>query len=256
MDILKVENLSQSYGGLQVLNHLSFRLETGEKVALIGPNGAGKTTLLNVLSGLIRLKSGRIFLLGHDVTKLPPHIRVSLGLACSFQISSLFPHLSLLTNVLLAIQGIQTTRYQMIRPMIAYKNNLSKARELLELIGLWREKDLPVAVLSHGQQRQVEIILALASKPKILLMDEPSAGLTSVESDHLVDMIHNLVGDTTVLLSAHDMDLVSKLADRIMVLYYGQIIAEGEPREIQANQRVREIYLGIQNRGRERKCSN
>jgi branched-chain amino acid transport system ATP-binding protein len=250
MDILKAENLSQSYGGLQVLNDLSFRLETGEKVALIGPNGAGKTTLLNVLIGLIRLKSGRIFLLGHDVTKLPPHIRVSLGLACSFQISSLFPRLSLLTNVLLAIQGIQTTRYQVIRPMVAYKNNLLKARELLELIGLWGEKDFPVTALSHGQQRQVEIILALASKPKILLMDEPSAGLTRVESNNLVDMIHNLVGDTTVLLSAHDMDLVSKLADRIMVLYYGQIIAEGEPKEIQGNQRVREIYLGIQNRER------
>ena len=256
MDVLKVENLSQSYGGLQILNGLSFRLGTGEKVALIGPNGAGKTTLLNVLTGLIPLKAGRIFLLGYDVTKLPPHIRVSLGLARSFQISSLFPHLSLLTNVLLAIQGIQTTRYQMIRPIVAYKNNLSKARELLELVGLWREKDFPITALSHGQQRHVEIILALASKPKVLLMDEPSAGLTSVESNHLVDMIHNLVGDTTVLLSAHDMDLVSKLADRIMVLYYGQIIAEGEPKEIQANQRVREIYLGIQDRGRERKCSN
>jgi branched-chain amino acid transport system ATP-binding protein len=254
MDVLRLENLSQSYGGLQILNGLSFRLETGEKVALIGPNGAGKTTLLNVLTGLIPPKAGRVYLLGHDVTKLPPHTRVSIGLARSFQISSLFPRLSLLTNVLLAIQGIQTTRYQMIRPIRAYKNNLSKARELLELVGLWGEKDFPITALSHGQQRHVEIILALASKPRLLLLDEPSAGLTSVESDHLVDMIHNLVGETTVLLSAHDMDLVSKLANRIMVLYYGQIIAEGNPKEIQADQKVREIYLGIQAQGRERKC--
>ena len=256
MDVLKVESLSQSYGGLQILNALSFRVETGEKVALIGPNGAGKTTLLNVLSGLIPPKAGRIYLHGHDVTELPSHTRVSLGLARSFQINSLFPSLSLITNVLLAIQGTQVTRYQMIRPIITYRSNLSKARELLELVGLWEKKDSPVDTLSHGQQRHMEIVLALASKPKVLLMDEPSAGLTSVESNHLVDMIHNLVGDTTVLLSAHDMDLVSKLADRIMVLYYGQIIAEGEPKEIQANQRVREIYLGIRDRGKERKCSS
>jgi branched-chain amino acid transport system ATP-binding protein len=255
MDVLKVENISQRYGGLQVLSGISFSLKPGEKVALIGPNGAGKTTLMNVLTGLIPPIAGRIFLLGHDVTKLPSNTRVSFGLARSFQISSLFSHLSLLTNVLLAIQGTQRTRYQMIRRMTAYQNNLSRARELIELVGLWGEKDFPISALSHGKQRHMEIIMALASKPKLLLMDEPSAGLTSVESNHLVEVIHHLVGDTTVLLSAHDMDLVSKVANRIMVLYYGRIIADGPPKEIQADQRVREIYLGIEDPKRDRKCS-
>ena len=195
-------------------------------------------------------------MLGHDVTRLPSNTRVSFGLARSFQISTLFPHLSLLTNVLLAIQGTQRTRYQMIRRIMAYPDNLSRARELLDLVGLWEERDAPITELSHGKQRHMEIILALASKPRLLLMDEPSAGLTSAESNHLVDMIHRLVGETTVLLSAHDMALVSKLADRIMVLYYGRIIAEGTPREIQANQKVREIYLGTEGLGEEKKCSS
>lgn len=244
MDVLKVERLSQSYGGLQVLNGLSFSLETGEKVALIGPNGAGKTTLLNVLSGFIPPVTGRIYLLGRDITHMPCHRRVSLGLARSFQINTLFPRLSLLTNVLLAIQGIQPIRYRMVRPITAYKDNLAKARELLELVELWGEKDIPVTALGHGQQRQVEIILALASKPRLLLLDEPSAGLTTGEAGSLVHMIRNLMGDTTVFFCAHDLDLVFSLADRVMVLYYGQTIAQGTPREIQTDPRVREIYLG------------
>lgn len=248
MDVLKVENLAQSFGGLQVLQGLSFSLKAGEKVALIGPNGAGKTTLINILNGLIRPKTGRIYLLGHDITNLPPHARVSLGLARSFQIIRLFPHLTLLTNVLLAIQGVQTTRYQMIRPITAYANSLIRARELLELVNLWEERDSPTTALGYGQQRQVEIILALASKPKLLLLDEPSAGLTRGESENLIDMIHNLVADDTVLLSDHDMELVFRLADRVMVLHYGQIIADGAPEEVQADPRVRQIYLGVKKR--------
>jgi len=243
---LSVKDLSQSYGGLQVLNNLSFSLETGEKVALIGPNGAGKTTLLNVLSGFIHPITGRIYLLDRDVTDMPAHRRVSLGLARSFQINTLFPRLSLLTNVLLAIQGTQATRYRMIRPITAYTGNLSKAQELLELVDLWGERESPVTVLGHGQQRQVEIILALASKPRLLLLDEPSAGLTSGETGSLIHMIRNLMGDTTVFFCAHDLDLVFSLADRVIVLYYGQTVVQGTPREVQTDPRVREIYLGIE----------
>lgn len=246
MDILEVENLEQSYGGLRVLEGVCFSLKAGERVALIGPNGAGKTTLINTVSGLIRPKAGRIRVFGRDITNTPPQARVSLGLARSFQITSLFPHLSLLVNVLLAIQGIQTTRYQMIYPITAYRSNLARAQELLELVDLWEERDSPVTALSHGQQRQTEIILALASKPRLLLLDEPSAGLTSGETDNLIDMIHSSIGDAAVLLSAHDMELVFGVADRVMVLYYGQIIAQGTPKEIQTDPRVREIYLGIE----------
>jgi branched-chain amino acid transport system ATP-binding protein len=246
MDVLRVKDLSQSYGGLQVLNNLSFSLETGEKVALIGPNGAGKTTLLNVLSGFIPPITGRIYLLDRDVTDMPAHRRVSLGLARSFQINTLFPRLSLLTNVLLAIQGTQATRYRMIRPITAYTGNLSKAQELLELVDLWGERESPVTALGHGQQRQVEIILALASKPRLLLLDEPSAGLTSGETGSLIHMIRNLMGDTTVFFCAHDLDLVFSLADRVIVLYYGQTVVQGTPKEVQTDPRVREIYLGIE----------
>jgi branched-chain amino acid transport system ATP-binding protein len=246
MEVLKVEHLFQSFGGLSVLEDISFSIGAAEKVALIGPNGAGKTTLLNVLSGFIPPRAGRIYLLGNDVTHMPSHRRASLGLSRSFQINTLFPHLSLLTNVLLAIQGVQATRYQMIRPITAYKGNFDKARELLELVDLWGERDSPITALGHGQQRQVEIILALASKPRLLLLDEPSAGLTSGETGNLIHMIRNLMGDSTVFFCAHDLDLVFSLAERVVVLYYGQIVAQGTAEEIQNNPKVKEIYLGTE----------
>jgi branched-chain amino acid transport system ATP-binding protein len=252
VEVLKVERVFQSYGGLSVLADISFNVSSGEKVAIIGPNGAGKTTLFNVLSGFLHPRSGRIHLLGTDVTNMPPFGRTSLGMARSFQINSLFPKLSLLHNVLLAIQGVQTTRYRMLRPITSYKNNLARAQELLELVGLWNERESLVTVLSHGQQRQVEIILALASKPKLLLLDEPSAGLTAAESVKLAHIIRDLMGDTTVFFCAHDLDLVFSLAEQVLVLYYGRIEARGAPEEIQCNPKVREIYLGVE----EPECSN
>jgi branched-chain amino acid transport system ATP-binding protein len=188
--------------------------------------------------------TGRIYLLDRDVTDMPSHRRACLGLARSFQVNTLFPRLSLLTNVLLAIQGIQPTRFRMIRPITAYKSNLAAAQELLELVGLWGDRESPITALGHGQQRQVEIILALASKPRLLLLDEPSAGLTSGETGSLIHMIRNLRGDTTVFFCAHDLDLVFSLADRVIVLYYGQTIVQGTPKEVQIDPRVREIYLG------------
>jgi len=244
MMILEVEKLAQSYGGLAVLTEISFNLRSGEKAALIGPNGAGKTTLFNVLSGFVPPKAGQINFLGRDITHTPADARACLGLARSFQISTLFPELSVLTNVLLAIQGVQSSRYHMFRPITGYKDNLAKARKLLEVVDLWEKRDVPVSSLGHGEQRHMEIILSLASEPKLLLLDEPSAGLTGGESDKLIDMIHDLVGDTTVLLTAHDTDLVFRLAEKVLVLYYGKIIAQGTPEEIQKNPQVQEIYLG------------
>jgi branched-chain amino acid transport system ATP-binding protein len=242
--ILEVEKVAQSYGGLQVLTDISFHLEAGDKAALIGPNGAGKTTLFNVLSGFVQPSSGRVRLFDHDITRMPSHGRVSIGLARSFQISSLFPGLSLLTNVLLAVQGVQSARYQMFRPITSYRDNMAQARKLLEFVGLWEKRNSLISTLGHGEQRQVEIILSLATKPKLLLLDEPNAGLTGGESDNLIDIINALVHDTTVLLTAHDTDLVFKFSDKVMVLYYGKIIAQGTPDEIQNNQKVQEIYLG------------
>jgi branched-chain amino acid transport system ATP-binding protein len=246
MEVLKVENLMQSYGGLHVLHDVSFSLDSGERVALIGPNGAGKTTLLNVLTGFVPPAAGRITLLNRNVTRMQSNRRVSLGLARSFQINTLFPRLSLLINVLLAIQGVQSTRFRWFSPINTYSGNIKAARELLERVNLWDERDSPVDVLSHGQQRQVEIVLALASKPKLLLLDEPSAGLASGESNILIDMIQSLTKDTTVFFCAHDLDLVFTVAERVLVLYYGKIIAQGTPEEIQDDAKVQEIYLGIE----------
>ena len=251
MSVLKVENLSQSYGGVEALQNISFSLKVGERVALIGPNGAGKSTLLNVISGLIKPMSGHINLLGYDITKSSSYRRVSLGIGRSFQINTLLPNLTLLNNVLLAIQGPNTTGLKIFRPIDTYSNSLAEAKQLLETVNLWRKRDARVATLSYGEQRHLEILLALASKPKLLLMDEPSAGLTSSESAHLVNIIHNLVGDIAVFFSAHDMDLVFNLARRVIVLYNGKIIAQGTPEEIKDDSKVREIYLGIE---KDKKC--
>jgi branched-chain amino acid transport system ATP-binding protein len=245
MAVLTVKDLFLSYGGLKVLQGISFYMEEGEKVALIGPNGAGKTSVLNVLSGLTRPLSGSIDLRGQNITHRPTHVRASLGLARSFQVSSLYPLLSVVQNVLLALHGIRRTSYQMIRPMTAYTSILEKADELLGSVDLLSKRDIPCRSLSHGEQRRLELVLALASGPAALLLDEPTAGLTNKESSELAEMLLSAASkDLAVLFVAHDLDLVFTVAQRILVLYYGTIIAEGTPKQIRANQEVRKIYLG------------
>jgi len=247
--MLRVENLLQNYGGLTVLRDVSFNIEAGERVGLIGPNGAGKTTLFNILSGLIHHVSGRIYFLDEEVTRLPAYKRASLGMARSFQISALFHSLSLLDNVRLAIQGTRVSRFQMFRTINSYRSILDEAEILLESVHLWKRRHDPIHTLPHGKQRQLEILLALASKPKLLLLDEPNAGLTSGETAELGNAILSLVGRTTVFFCAHDMNLVFSLAHRVIVLHIGQIIAQGTPQEIRANPKVKEIYLGTGNEG-------
>jgi len=248
MEILEVEKIAFGYGGLQVLQDISFSVKQGEKVALIGPNGAGKTTVLNVLSGLLTPQFGKVRLLGRDITNRPTHSRASLGLARSFQVSSLFPQLSVLSNVLLALHGIQRTSRQMIRSITAYKSFVERADDLLGSVDLLSKRDTLARFLSHGEQRRLELILSFASSPKVLLLDEPTAGLSSQESSALAQMLlkpaHQNGEDVAVLFVAHDLDLVFTVAERILVLYYGIIIAQGTPEEIRGNQSVREIYLG------------
>lgn len=246
MEALRVEGLSKNFGGLQVLKDLSFSIEAGKRVAIIGPNGAGKTTLLKLLTGELSATAGQIYMFGQQITTMPTHQCVQCGLACSYQITSLFSTLTVLDNILLACNGTKPSRFQMFRPFTAYGNLLTRAKELLESIGLWEKRDDLVQNISHGEQRQMELILCLASEPKLLLLDEPSAGLTSAEATSLIDIISNLPREITVLFVAHDMDVVFSLADEIMVLYYGQIIARGTPQEIQADPKVKEIYLGVE----------
>jgi branched-chain amino acid transport system ATP-binding protein len=244
MEVLKVEGVSKSFGGLQVLQGISFMAEAGEKLAIIGPNGAGKTTLFNVLGGQLPATAGRIFLSGQEITTMAPHRRLHLGLARSFQLNNLFFNLSVIDNMLLALKGAQHPHFQMFRSMNTHTDLFAAAQDLLESMGLWEMRSTPVAALSYGDQRLLEIAFALASKPKLVFLDEPSAGLATADAMAFADRIRKVLGETALIFCAHDMDLVFNLAERIMVLYYGQIIAQGKPQEIQANPRVREIYLG------------
>ena len=244
--ILGVEHIAYNFSGLKVLDGVSFDMDSTEKLALIGPNGAGKTTLLNVITGLLYPLRGRINFLNQDITRLPTRHRISLGMGRSFQKNALFLELTLLENVMLALRNVEASSFQMLRPMMSYKKRIAKAQELLESVDLWEKRDFPITSLSHGEQRQVEIILALSSQPKLLLLDEPSAGLTRGESNKLSQTLRHLIKDTAILFVAHDLDLVRELSDRILVLYYGSILAEGTPEEIQNNQRVHEVYLGTE----------
>lgn len=245
MEALRVESLSKNFGGVQALHNVSFNVEAGEKLAIIGPNGAGKTTLFNVLNGQLSPTAGRIYFYGEDITNLPTYRRAHLGQSRSFQITSLFVRLTVLENCLLALQGTRLSRFQVFRPITAYKHLFAKAQELLGAAGLWDKRDEPVRNISYGEQRKLEIAMTLALEPKLLLLDEPSAGLTAGEGAAIVDMIRGLRGITTLVV-AHDMDLVFGVAERIMVLHYGEIIAQGKPEEMKVNPRVREVYMGVE----------
>lgn len=246
MEVMRAKNVAKSFAGLNVLQDVSFSLDEGEKVALIGPNGAGKTTLINLLSGLLYPTSGSIYLMGKEVTHLQPYDRVALGLARSFQVSSLFPVLSIYDNVLLALHGVKRSRYQMFRSFTSYRDNNDTCRKLLESIDLWEKRNTLVTELSHGEKRRLELILSMSSQPKVLLLDEPSAGLSSNEMVSLIDMINHMAKGTTTLVVAHDLDFIYQLCSRVMVLYYGKIIADGFCEEIQADPKVRQIYLGTE----------
>lgn len=246
MEALRVEGLSKDFGGVHALSDVSFSVEVGEHLAIIGPNGAGKTTLFNLLNGQLPPTSGRIYFSGQDITTMVTHRRAHLGQARSFQIISLFSNLTVLDNTLITLHGTKRSRFQMLRPTNGYKHLLARAQEILTAVALWEKKDELVKNIAYGEQRRLEIALTLATEPKLLLLDEPSCGLTSSESADITDIIHKLRGDITVLLVAHDMDLVFGVAERIIVLHYGQLIADGTPEEIQADPRVKEIYMGIE----------
>jgi len=246
MEALRVEGLSKDFGGVQAVQNISFSLEVGERIAIIGPNGAGKTTLFNMLNGQLSPTAGRMFLFGQEITAMATYRRAHLGQARSFQLISLFPGLTVFHNLLLALHGTKPSRLGMFRSTTDYGNIVAKAEDLLHSMGLWERRNDPMRTISYGEQRKVEIALSLASEPRMLLLDEPSTGLSAAESKEIVDMIRDLGLDITVLLVAHDMDLVFGVAERIMVLHYGQIIADGTPRKIQADSKVREIYIGIE----------
>jgi branched-chain amino acid transport system ATP-binding protein len=246
MEALRVENLSKSFGGVQALWDVCFTLNVGEKMAIIGPNGAGKTTLLNVLHGQLLPTSGRILFFGKDITAKQTHQRARLGMARSFQLTNLFPYLTVLENILLALGGTETGRIRIYRPITDYKYLSDKAEKFLTAVDLWEKRNDLAQNIGYGEQRKLEILFCLVSEPKLLLLDEPTCGLTSGESADLINKIYSLGRDVPAIIVSHDMDLVFGVADRIVVLHQGGIIADGLPKEIAADPSVKEVYVGIE----------
>ena len=242
--LLQVTGLAKRFGGIVATDDVSFSIPQGELHALIGPNGAGKTTLIAQLSGSIFADAGRIQFAGEDITRLPMPKRSHMGLARSFQITSLFLDLSVLDNVALAIQAHAGHSFRFWRDARREEELRQPARAALAEVGLADRADGPAAALSHGEHRLLELAMALASKPRMLLLDEPMAGLGPEESARMVEMLRALKRDYTILLVEHDMEAVFALADRITVLVYGRVIASGAPDDIRANAQVREAYLG------------
>jgi branched-chain amino acid transport system ATP-binding protein len=241
---LVVDNVSKSFGGLQALYRVSLSMETGERRAVLGPNGAGKSTLFNQISGIDNPTEGRIYLFGQDVTAMPAHRRTALGLARTFQITQLFPKLTLAKNLLLALQGLDGMKFSMLRPMNSYKRILTRVEELLDQWQLQDKQGVAVQDLSYGEQRQVEILLAMAQQPRLLLLDEPTAGLSPMETASVVKLIQRLPREVTILLIEHDMDVAFELVEMATVLHTGRVIAAGPCEEVRGSALVQEIYLG------------
>jgi branched-chain amino acid transport system ATP-binding protein len=216
---------------------------TGTRVAIIGPNGAGKTTLLSIITGVHQPTTGRVLLFGQDVTRLPAHRRLKMGLGCSFQLNRLFFGLNVLENVTLALLGPRSWADKTFRASGTVQHD---AQRLLEPMGLWDKRHELVGALSYGDQRKLEIVFGLASHPRLLVLDEPTAGLALAEIGPFMESIKNLAHDTTIIFTSHDMDVVFGLAQYLIVLFFGQVVAQGTPDEIQRNPKVREIYLGEQ----------
>jgi branched-chain amino acid transport system ATP-binding protein len=242
--LLETKGLVKRFGGLVATDNLSIEVREGEIHALIGPNGAGKTTLVGQLTGNLRPDAGSIHFSGRDITRLPIHARVQLGLARSFQITAVLREFSAIENVALAVQAHAGHSFRFLRDVRFDMRLREPAWQGLEAVGLDERAGVPAAALSHGEQRQLEIAMALAGSPRLLLLDEPMAGMGAEESQDMVHLLRRLKSRCGMLLIEHDMDAVFALADRITVLVYGRAIASGTPEEIRANAEVRQAYLG------------
>ena len=244
--LLRVDALVRRFGGILATDHVSLDVARGELHAIIGPNGAGKTTLISQLTGHLAPHAGSIFLGGRDITGLPAYRRSALGLARSFQVTSLLPDFTAADNVALAAQAHDGHSFRFWGNARKERRLRETARAALERVGLVGRADVPVSKLSHGEQRELELAVALATKPQLLLLDEPMAGLGVTESTRMVKLLSELRKEVTIVLVEHDMEAVFALADRISVLVYGRVIASGLPSEIRQNDEVKRAYLGDQ----------
>ena len=241
---LELIGIGKSFQGLRAVDNVSLQVKSGQRVAIIGPNGAGKTTLFNMISGEFPPTDGKVMLFGEDVTALPNYKRVYKGLSRTYQITTLFPEFSVIENVILALEGTRKSKYQFFTSLRKQKKLFAEAEELLGRVNLTNKKDVLIKNLSYGDQRLVELTLAIASNPKIICLDEPNAGLSAAESRVMIDAIKNLGPEITVLLIEHDIDLVFEVAEYIMVLQDGKVVASDTKEAIRNNQRVQQIYLG------------
>ncbi len=242
--VLRIEGLTKNFGGLRVTDDLTLDVRPGELHAVIGPNGAGKTTLINQISGLLSPDSGRITFGGEDVTRMPVHARATRGLARSFQITSILPRFSVLENVALAVQARSGSSYRFFGRASDEGPLNAPARDALAQVGLEGRANVPAGELSHGEKRALELAIALAMQPKLLLLDEPMAGTGRDETERLVQALRGLKGRFPMVLVEHDMEAVFALADRISVLIYGRILASGTPDEVRNDPQVVTAYLG------------
>jgi branched-chain amino acid transport system ATP-binding protein len=243
-DALAIVGLRKSFGGLPAINGVTLTIAAGERRLLLGPNGAGKTTLFNLITGELRPDAGRIELFGRDTTGLRPDRCAHLGVGRTYQILTLFPRNTLAENVVLALLGLSPRRWDPLTPLAARTALWDRARAMLARVGLGDQADRTVQETAYGEQRRLEIAMALAQSPRLLLLDEPFAGLSQPERRLLQEVLAAIPRDVTVLMIEHDMDVALSFAERITVLHYGQVIVEGTRAEIVAHPRVREIYLG------------
>jgi branched-chain amino acid transport system ATP-binding protein len=241
---LEIVNLKKAFGGLTVTHDVSMTIRPGERRLIIGPNGAGKTTLFNQISGDLRPNSGLIRLFGTNITQLPPYRRAHAGLSRTYQIITLFADDTLEHNVSLGLLGLRPARWQMWRPMSFYGDLLTEARRTLDAVGLLHLAAHPVSDIAYGEKRRVELAMALAQEPRVLLLDEPLAGLSDTERSTVTSLIASIPRETTVIMIEHDMDTALDLAETVTLLNYGRVIVDGERDAVIADERTREVYLG------------
>ncbi len=241
---LECDGLTKRFGGLEAVKGVKLAVRTGERRAIIGPNGAGKTTLFRLISGELPATSGRIRVFGLEITRFPSYRRTHLGLGRTFQITNLFNTMTVLDNLVIAAMGLKRMKLSMWRSITAYRDLYQRAGEALASIGMFEKRREIIKNLSHGEQRQIEISLALISNPRVLLLDEPTAGLSPADAAMMTQVIQKLDPTMTILIIEHNMDVAFQVADQITVLHQGSLFTEGEPKEIRNNLRVQEIYFG------------
>ena len=244
---LETRDLTIRFGGHVAVDHVSCAFRPGELTAIVGPNGAGKTTYFNLISGQLAATEGTVWLGGADITKLSAPLRTRAGLGRAFQLTNLFPNLSVEENVRLAVQAASGVHYEMLRPWTVRKDLIARADAILDSVALGAKRSVAATVLSHGDQRKLEVALMMALEPKVFMFDEPTAGMSVDEVPVVLDLIARLKQDPTkiILLVEHKMDVVRSLADRIIVLHNGRLVADGKPAEVIASPIVQEAYLGI-----------